>query len=119
MLRVVDVTPSSFIFELADTSEQIDAFAELMRPLGLVELARTGVAAMLRGARGDAMRLVLALGIVLALAACERQSGDPLLPTGAGEGAAAGRGLSPGSGPRPIRPTRGSPGPRPRPRIST
>ena len=51
--RVVDVTPNSFIFELAETSEQIDAFAELMRPLGLVEQARTGVAAMLRG--GEAM----------------------------------------------------------------
>ena len=51
--KVVDVTPSSFIFELAETSEQIDAFAGLMRPLGLVEMARTGVAAMLRG--GEAM----------------------------------------------------------------
>ena len=51
--RVVDVTPTSFVFELAETSEQIDAFAELMRPLGLVELARTGVAAMSRG--GEAM----------------------------------------------------------------
>ncbi len=48
--RVVDVTPTSFVFELAETSQQIDAFAELMRPLGLVEQARTGVAAMLRGA---------------------------------------------------------------------
>lgn len=51
--RVVDVTPSSFVFELAETSEQIDAFAELMRPLGLVEMARTGIAAMSRG--GEAM----------------------------------------------------------------
>ncbi len=47
--RVVDVTPDSFIFEIAETSEQIDAFIELMRPLGLVEVARTGVAALLRG----------------------------------------------------------------------
>ena len=47
--RVVDVTPGSFIFELAETPEQIDAFAELMRPLGLIEFARTGVAAMSRG----------------------------------------------------------------------
>ena len=46
------VTPSSFVFELAETPEQIDAFAELMRPLGLVELARTGVAAMSRGGEG-------------------------------------------------------------------
>ncbi|MEL6266209.1 MAG: acetolactate synthase small subunit [Pseudomonadota bacterium] len=47
--RVVDVTLESFVFELADTSEQIDAFVELMRPLGLVEVARTGVAALMRG----------------------------------------------------------------------
>jgi acetolactate synthase-1/3 small subunit len=47
--RVVDVTLQSFVFELADESEHIDAFIELMRPLGLVEVARTGVAAMARG----------------------------------------------------------------------
>lgn len=50
--RVVDVTPSSFIFELSETPEQVDAFAELMRPLGLVEMARTGVAALSRGGEG-------------------------------------------------------------------
>ncbi|MEM7742443.1 MAG: acetolactate synthase small subunit [Pseudomonadota bacterium] len=50
--RVVDVTHESFIFELAESPEQIDAFAELMRPLGLVELARTGVAATSRGPEG-------------------------------------------------------------------
>ncbi|MEM6974271.1 MAG: acetolactate synthase small subunit [Pseudomonadota bacterium] len=47
--RVVDVTLESFVFEVANTSEQIDAFVELMRPLGLVEVARTGVAAVMRG----------------------------------------------------------------------
>ncbi len=47
--RVVDVTLESFVFELADVSEHIDDFVELMRPLGLVEIARTGVAAMARG----------------------------------------------------------------------
>ncbi len=47
--RVVDVTLESFVFELADESEHIDAFVELMRPLGLVEVARTGIAAMVRG----------------------------------------------------------------------
>ncbi|HET7410446.1 MAG TPA: acetolactate synthase small subunit [Paracoccaceae bacterium] len=46
--RVVDVTLESFVFELADDSGQVDAFIELMRPLGLVEIARTGVAAMAR-----------------------------------------------------------------------
>jgi len=47
--RVVDVTLESFIFELAETSDQIDAFARLMRPLGLVETARSGIAGMARG----------------------------------------------------------------------
>jgi len=48
--NVVDSTLESFVFEMTGTSEKIDAFAELMRPLGLQELARTGVAALGRGA---------------------------------------------------------------------
>ncbi len=47
--NVVDSTLNSFIFEITGTPEKIDAFADLMRPLGLVEIARTGVAALLRG----------------------------------------------------------------------
>ena len=47
--KVVDVTPGSFIFELAETSEQIEAFTALMAPLGLVEFTRTGTCAMSRG----------------------------------------------------------------------
>lgn len=47
---VVDSTLASFTFEITGTSEKIDAFAELMRPLGLSEIARTGVAALSRGA---------------------------------------------------------------------
>ena len=47
--NVVDSTLDSFVFEITGTSEKIDAFADLMRPLGLVELARTGVAALSRG----------------------------------------------------------------------
>ena len=47
--KVVDVTPGSFIFELAETSEQIEAFTALMAPLGLVEFTRTGACAMSRG----------------------------------------------------------------------
>jgi acetolactate synthase-1/3 small subunit len=35
---------------MTGTPDKIDAFAELMRPLGLVEIARTGVAALKRGA---------------------------------------------------------------------
>ena len=48
--NVVDSTLASFVFEITGTPQKIDAFAELMRPLGLVELARTGVAALARGA---------------------------------------------------------------------
>ena len=50
--NVVDSTLASFVFEMTGTSEKIDAFADLMRPLGLIEIARTGVAALGRG--GDA-----------------------------------------------------------------
>jgi len=47
--NVVDSTLESFTFEITGTSEKIDAFADLMRPIGLVEMARTGVAALSRG----------------------------------------------------------------------
>ncbi|WP_133488740.1 acetolactate synthase small subunit [Aliiroseovarius marinus] len=47
--NVVDSTLDSFVFEITGTTEKIDAFAELMRPLGLCEVARTGVAALPRG----------------------------------------------------------------------
>ncbi|MEL7098316.1 MAG: acetolactate synthase small subunit [Pseudomonadota bacterium] len=47
--KVVDSTLESFVFEITGAPEKIDALAELMRPLGLAELARTGVAALPRG----------------------------------------------------------------------
>ena len=47
--HVVDSTLESFVFQITGAPEKIDAFAELMRPLGLVEVARTGVAAISRG----------------------------------------------------------------------
>jgi acetolactate synthase-1/3 small subunit len=46
---VVDSTLDCFVFEITGTPEKIDAFADLMRPLGLTEIARTGVAALSRG----------------------------------------------------------------------
>jgi acetolactate synthase-1/3 small subunit len=51
--NVVDSTLRSFVFEITGTPEKIDAFADLMRPLGLQEVARTGVAALSRGADAD------------------------------------------------------------------
>ncbi|RMA42007.1 acetolactate synthase small subunit [Rhodophyticola porphyridii] len=47
--NVVDSTLESFVFEITGTPDKIDAFCELMRPLGDVRLARTGVAAIARG----------------------------------------------------------------------
>ncbi|MEM9879782.1 MAG: acetolactate synthase small subunit [Pseudomonadota bacterium] len=48
--RVVDTSTQSFIFEITGPTEKIDAFIDLMVPLGLVEISRTGVAAIARGA---------------------------------------------------------------------
>lgn len=47
--RVVDSSLESFIFEVTGGMDKIDAFIDLMRPLGLANVGRTGVAAMLRG----------------------------------------------------------------------
>jgi len=46
---VVDATISSFVFEVTGGTDKIDKFLELMREVGLVEVARTGVAAISRG----------------------------------------------------------------------
>jgi acetolactate synthase-1/3 small subunit len=48
--RVVDTTTGSFVFELTGAIDKINAFVELMRPLGLAEVSRTGIAALARGA---------------------------------------------------------------------
>lgn len=47
--RVVDSTLKSFVFEVTGATEKVDAFMDLMRPLGLAEVSRTGVAAISRG----------------------------------------------------------------------
>ncbi len=49
--RVVDATIESFVFEMTGNTDKLDAFVELMRPLGLAEVSRTGVVAIARGAR--------------------------------------------------------------------
>jgi acetolactate synthase-1/3 small subunit len=45
----VDTTTGSFVFEITGSIDKIDAFIELMRPLGLAEVSRTGIAAIARG----------------------------------------------------------------------
>jgi acetolactate synthase-1/3 small subunit len=47
--RAVDTTDSSFVFEITDAPAKVDSFIEQMRPLGLVDVSRTGVAAISRG----------------------------------------------------------------------
>ena len=47
--RVIDTTIASFIFEITGAPAKVDKFAELMRPLGLVEISRTGVLSIRRG----------------------------------------------------------------------
>jgi acetolactate synthase I/III small subunit len=50
--RVIDASTESFIFEITGNSAKITQFIDLMRPLGLVEVSRTGVAAIGRGPEG-------------------------------------------------------------------
>ncbi len=48
--RVVDTTPESYVFEMTGSTDKLDAFINLMEPLGVVDISRTGVAAISRGA---------------------------------------------------------------------
>ena len=50
--RVIDATTESFVFEITGNSTKINQFVDLMRPLGLVEVSRTGVASIGRGPEG-------------------------------------------------------------------
>ena len=48
--RVVDATLSSFVFEMTGSAAELDDFIGLMRQLGLVDVSRTGAAAISKGA---------------------------------------------------------------------
>jgi acetolactate synthase-1/3 small subunit len=49
--RVVDVAPEALTIEITGTTDKIDAFLNLMRTYGIMELARTGITALSRGVR--------------------------------------------------------------------
>ena len=49
--RVVDVSPDSLMVEITGTPDKIDAFLNLMKASGVIELARTGITALARGAQ--------------------------------------------------------------------
>jgi acetolactate synthase I/III small subunit len=50
--RVIDATSESFVFEITGVSDKIESFINLMLPLGLVEVSRSGVVAIGRGPEG-------------------------------------------------------------------
>ncbi|MCM8730023.1 acetolactate synthase small subunit [Hephaestia sp. GCM10023244] len=50
--RVIDATIESFVFEVTGSSDKLDTFVNLMREVGLVDVARTGIVAISRGPKG-------------------------------------------------------------------
>ena len=50
--KVIDATTGHFVFEITGKSSKIDQFIAIMQPLGLIEVCRTGIAAMNRGPQG-------------------------------------------------------------------
>mgnify|MGYP005831079863 CR=1 FL=1 len=50
--QIVDATVESFVFEVTGKPSKVDSFIALMQPLGLVEVVRTGLAAISRGPEG-------------------------------------------------------------------
>lgn len=51
--RVVDVTPESLILEMTGTGEKIDSFVDVLRPYGILEMARTGAVALARSSESE------------------------------------------------------------------
>jgi acetolactate synthase-1/3 small subunit len=49
---VIDASTGHFVFEITGRSSKIEQFISIMKELGLVEISRTGIAAMARGAQG-------------------------------------------------------------------
>ncbi len=48
--KVADISPTSMTMELSDTSERVNTFEDMMRPFGILEVARTGIIALQKGA---------------------------------------------------------------------
>jgi len=62
--KVVDLSSDRMMLELGGTEEKLEAFVEMVKPFGLIELARTGVIAMPRGNTADGTRRVVKSGLV-------------------------------------------------------
>ncbi len=50
--RAIDSTDKSFVFEISGSTDKLNAFINLMLPLGLIDVSRTGVVAIARGSEG-------------------------------------------------------------------
>ena len=50
--KVIDASTEHFVFQVTGASPEIERFIKIMTELGLVEVSRTGIAAMARGAKG-------------------------------------------------------------------
>jgi acetolactate synthase-1/3 small subunit len=55
--RIVDVAADSIIIEITGTEDKIEGMIELLRPIGIVEMVRTGQVAMTRGANSGIRRV--------------------------------------------------------------
>jgi acetolactate synthase-1/3 small subunit len=53
--RVVDVTPGALIAEITGTEDKIDGLLDVLRPFGIIEMARTGTVAMARGSKAPSI----------------------------------------------------------------
>lgn len=62
--KIVDVSPDRMMVELGGTEEKLEAFVEMLKPFGIIELARTGVIAMPRGNTAENGRHPVRGGIV-------------------------------------------------------
>jgi acetolactate synthase-1/3 small subunit len=54
--RIVDVAPEAVIIEISGQEKKIEAFIEMMRPFGIIELVRSGRIAMVRGSQNGGSR---------------------------------------------------------------
>jgi acetolactate synthase-1/3 small subunit len=59
--RIVDVANDSLIIEITGDEEKINSFVEVLRPYGILEMVRTGIVSMLRGASAPANGLAVGL----------------------------------------------------------
>jgi acetolactate synthase-1/3 small subunit len=54
--RVVDVGPEALVAEITGTADKIDGLVDVLRPLGVIEMVRTGAVAMLRSAEATSVK---------------------------------------------------------------